>query len=115
MQIENSVEDLIGVLSLSGRLTVNDQPGVLKDAVTDLVRRGARHVILDLSRVGYIDSTRLGELIAAHVSISRNGGRLMLAATPPRVVELLTLSSLADVFEQFHTVEDARASFSPGR
>lgn len=112
MKIYESVTDDLGVLRLAGRLTANDHPSVLKDAVADLVRRGARHVILDLSGVRYIDSTRLGELIAAHVTISREGGRLILAGTPPRVLELLTLSSLTGVFERFDSVDAAASALS---
>lgn len=102
----------VGILRLAGRLTVNDQPGLLKQAIAALGRNGARHVILDLGEVHYIDSTRLGELIAAHVMISRQGGRLVLAATPPRVLELLELSNLDHVFERVESVGLAEASFT---
>lgn len=112
MQIQEHLTNEVGILRLAGRLTVNDQPGLLKQAVTDLVQKGARHVILDLCDVRYIDSTRLGELIAAHVMISRLGGRLLLAAAPPRLLELLMLARLADVFERFDTVEAAEAAFT---
>jgi anti-anti-sigma regulatory factor len=44
--------------------------------------------------------------------MSRRGGRLLLAATPPRVLELLVLSSLVDVFERFASVEAAEAAFT---
>ena len=99
----------VSILELSGRLTINDQPGMLKDRVAAAVQQGARHVLLDLTRVGYIDSTRLGELIAAHITVSRVGGRLRLVGTPDRVVELLTLAGLDGVFEQYRTIEDAGA------
>jgi anti-anti-sigma factor len=59
--------------------------------------------------VRYIDSTRLGELIAAHVTVSRHGGRLKLVRTPDRVNELLVLSGLTDVFERFDSVDAALA------
>ena len=112
MKIQESVSSELGILRLSGRLTINDAPGILKDAVADLARRGVRHVVIDLSGVRFIDSTRLGELIAAHVTISRQGGRLILAGTPPRVLELLRLSSLADVFERFDSVDAAASALS---
>ena len=93
-------------------MTVNDQPGLLKEAVADIVRRGARHVLVDLSGVHYIDSTRLGEIIAAHVTVSRQGGRLKLVRTPARVVELLVMAGLGDVFERFDSIEDAKKSLA---
>jgi anti-anti-sigma factor len=63
-----------------------------------------------LSGVRYIDSTRLGELIAAHVSASRQGGSLKLIATPPRILELLTMAGLDGVFQHYDTAEDAARS-----
>jgi anti-sigma B factor antagonist len=97
------------VLELSGRLTINDQPGVLKDRVAAVIQQGARRVLLDLAGVGYIDSTRLGELIAAQITVSRIGGRFGLVATPRRVNELLKMAGLEGVFEQYATVKDAGA------
>jgi anti-anti-sigma factor len=98
------------VITLDGRLTVDDRSGRLKEAVQQALGRGAADVILDLGGVRYVDSTRLGELIGAHVTVSRIGGRLKLAATPARVVELLTMAGLDRVFERFDTVEEAAAS-----
>lgn len=95
------------VLELSGRLTVNDKPGELKDTVAAAVAAGTVNVLLDLSGVKYIDSTRLGELIASHITVSRHGGRLKLVGTPPRIVELLTMAGLEDVFARYGTVDEA--------
>ena len=108
MQIRELQQGPVAVIALSGRVTINDQPGLLKEAVAGSLERGARHVLLDLSGVGYIDSTRLGELIAAHVTVSRQGGHLKLVATPERIRELLVMAGLDGIFERFDTVEDAQ-------
>ena len=105
--VRERLEGSIGIIELAGRLTVNDHPGLLKEAVAKVVDQGARHVLVDLSGVPYIDSTRLGELIAAHVTISRQGGRLKLTGAPRRIVDLLVLAGLADVFERFDSLEAA--------
>ena len=80
---------------------------MLKEAVAGAVKRGARHVLLDLGGVHYIDSTRLGELIAAHVSLSRQGGQLRLVATPARIMDLLAVAGLDGIFERFATMAEA--------
>lgn len=112
MEIRSRESGTTAVVELSGRLTVSDKPGLLKDAVARAVADGTRHVLLDLSGVRYIDSTRLGELIAAHVTVSRQGGRLKLVATPDRILELLEMAGLADVFERYATVDEAKASLT---
>jgi anti-anti-sigma factor len=60
--------------------------------------------------VHYIDSTRLGEIIAAHISATRQGGSLKLIATPARILELLRMAGLDTVFEHYDTAEDAARS-----
>jgi anti-sigma B factor antagonist len=110
--IRDHLDGAIGIVELDGRLTVNDRPGLLKEAVADIVRRGAKNVLLELSGVNYIDSTRLGEIIAAHVTVARQGGRLKLVRTPHRVVELLVMAGLGDVFERFDSMDDAKKSFA---
>jgi anti-sigma B factor antagonist len=111
VQIRDRLQGQVAVLELSGRFTVNDHPGLLKDAVADAVRRGTRDVVIDLSGVRYVDSTRLGELIAAHVTVARQGGRLKLAAVPARVFDLLRMAGLDAIFEHFPSVDEAVTSY----
>src|SRR6186713_734194 len=98
MEIRQRKVGDIAILELAGRLTVNDQPGMLKAAVVSAVEGGSRHVLLDLSGVNYIDSTRLGEIIASHVTVTRRGGHLRLVGTPPRIAELFAIAGLEGVF-----------------
>jgi anti-sigma B factor antagonist len=107
MEIRQRHEGNIAILELAGRLTVNDHPGMLKDAVANAVESGSRHVLLDLSGVRYIDSTRLGEIIAAHITVTRHGGRLRLVRTPDRITELLAIAGLEGVFERYESTEEA--------
>jgi anti-anti-sigma factor len=107
MDIRERMTGPIAIVELIGRLTINDQPGLLKDTVTSALSRGARHVLLDLSHVNYIDSTRLGELIAVHISVSRQKGMLRLVGTPPRILELLSIAGLEGVFQHYPTEADA--------
>ena len=110
MRIQERSLGTVTVLRLEGRLTANDQPGLLKRAVEDIIRRNVKDIVIDLSGVEYVDSTRLGELIAAHITIARVSGRLKLSGVPPRVLELLRLSGLDRVFHRSDTVEEASTS-----
>ena len=107
MEIRETIAGDVTTIELQGRFTVTDPPGLLKDTVSGAIDRGARHVLLDLSGVHYLDSTRLGELIAAYVTVSRRGGRLTLVATPHRISDLLTIAGLDRIFEQFPTAAEA--------
>jgi hypothetical protein len=47
VEIRSRLEGRAAVIELSGRLTVNDRPGALKDAVAAAVGRGAADVLID--------------------------------------------------------------------
>ena len=112
MEIHSNIEGAIATLKMSGRLTVSDEPGSLKQAAADAVAGGAKSVVLDLSKVPYIDSTRLGELIAAHVTVSRQGGRLVIAGATSHISNLLKVAGLEGIFESFASVADAQAALA---
>lgn len=99
MLIEEQRDGETATLVLSGRVTVNDSPGALKDAAAGLAAAGAKHVVFDLAGVRYIDSACLGEFIAAQISLGRRGARLQLARVPDRIMELLKLAGLDGIFE----------------
>ena len=93
-----------------GRLTVNDHPGMLKEAVAGASAAARRTCCIDLSGVHYIDSTRLGELIAAHVTVTRQGGRLKLVAHAAPRRRAAVIAGLGGVFERFESVDEATTS-----
>ena len=99
MLIEERRDGNQATLLLSGRLTVNDNPGALKDAATTLAASGATDVVFDLDGVRYIDSSCLGEFIASQITLGRRGARLRLANVPDRIMELLRLAGLDGIFE----------------
>lgn len=99
MQIEERRDGTQATLLLSGRLTVNDNPGALKDAATSLASDGVTDVVFDLTGVRYIDSACLGEFIASQITLGRRGARLRLTNVPDRIMELLRLAGLDGIFE----------------
>jgi anti-sigma B factor antagonist len=77
---------------------VSETAGQLKEVVKPLIPLGGR-IVLDLSDVGYMDSSGLGSLVGLKVSALREGYcKLELVNLSPRVKELLRLSNLSQLF-----------------
>lgn len=55
-------------------------------------------LMLDLSGLTFCDSSGLNALLIVHRYFDAGGGRLVLTAAPRRVVELLELTGLAEIF-----------------
>ena len=101
--------DGVTVVRAAGRLTLSDSNGTLKNAINALVEAGRVRFVLNLEDVPYVDSSGLGEIASAHVTVSRTGGRLLLAAVNERVMEALTVTKLMRVLS---AAPDERAAIS---
>ena len=69
-------------------------------------------ILLNLARVGYIDSSGIGELIANYTTISRQGGQLKLLNLTDRIQNLLVITKLLTVFDAFDNEAEALKSFA---
>jgi anti-anti-sigma factor len=59
---------------------------------------GARHLVIDLSAVGYINSAGLRVLLGAGGRMRSVGGQLILCAVPSYVKEVLDVAGLSSLF-----------------
>ena len=74
----------------------------------DAARKGEPPtLVVDMSRVRYMDSSCLGVLIGAYASYERNCRRMLLAGLNDRVWEVFRICKINDVFTRYATVADA--------
>jgi anti-sigma B factor antagonist len=113
--IEKTVDKLV-IFSLEGKLTGLEGRGVIQDRVRETTARTkVKHVILDLSKVMWIDSTGLGELIASLSSIKKQDGTLVLASLQAPVQSLLKMTNLDQIFEVYDSVDKAISKLSKSK
>jgi anti-sigma B factor antagonist len=93
------------VVSVRGEIDVYSAPA-LKEALSALLD-GPTAVVVDLTEVGFLDSTGLGALVAARTTASDAGGRLPVVCDRDRILKLFRITGLDGVFEIFPTVEAA--------
>jgi anti-sigma B factor antagonist len=85
----------------------------LKQTIADIVNRGHRRVVIDLTRVAYIDSTGLGSIVASLKMIGRQG-ELVLCGLGDTATTLFKLTRMDKVFRSFNTATDAVHALGPG-
>lgn len=76
-----------------------------------LLDRGHRSIVLDLSKVGFIDSAGLGELVACKKRTVERGGDIKLLHPSGQVHKLLVMTLLTQLFEVFQDEAKVLASF----
>ena len=64
-----------------------------------------------MSGVGTMDSSGIGELVAAYTSVNNRGGKLKLLNLPPKISDILQITQLITVFEVHDDEDEAVASF----
>ena len=92
-------QDGTPTLVCRGRMTI-ETCGMFKSEVKKWVPL-SKLVIVDLSKVTYIDSCGLGTLLATHISAKSAGCNLKLINLSQRIKEVLHMTRLSAVFESW--------------
>lgn len=96
------------VLAVSGELDLATAPG-LRERVRDMASDEPLKVALDLTEVGFVDSSGLGAIVACLKHVRELGGDLVLVAPDASpVAKLLRLTGLEPSIARVQTVDDLR-------
>jgi anti-sigma B factor antagonist len=96
----------VPIVAVNGEVDVYSAPA-LKESLTDLLQSGATTLIVDLTGVGFLDSTGLGALVEARSATTDAGGSLLLVCSQERILKLFTITGLDGVFAIHPSVEGA--------
>src|SRR5262249_22458136 len=101
----------VTILDISGNVTLNDGSEQLRDKVRSVLQQGQKYLLVNLSKVSYMDSAGLGELVQAYSTVAKQGGKWKLVSPTKRLQDLLVITKLATVFDSFDDEPTAIASF----
>ena len=103
--------DGVMILDLEGGIKLGEENAYLHNTIRELVTAGEKKVLLNLGQVTKIDSSGMGELIAAWTTLQKAGGEVKLLNLTHGVEQLMLLTKLLTVFETYEDETDAIASF----
>jgi anti-sigma B factor antagonist len=115
LDIKQSEREGIVILHLHGRLIVGEPVTNLRAKMASLAEAGSNKIVLNMSEVDYIDSTGLGGMVIGYTLLKKAGGALKLVGMNRRNLELLVLTKLDAIFENFEDDQTAVNSYFPGR
>ena len=85
------------VVTIGGEIDVYTAP-LLRDAISDLVAQGSHDIVIDLTGVGFLDSTGLGVLVGGLKKVRAHDGTLELVCDQERLLKIFRITGLAKVF-----------------
>ncbi|MFB7576782.1 STAS domain-containing protein [Streptomyces sp. NPDC056165] len=95
------------VVEIGGDVDVATVPHIREYVAHRIMAEGRHRLIIDLTRVRFIDSTGLGTLVAIRKWIQARAGDLRLVLTNPDVLRIFRITSLRRVFPIHESVETA--------
>lgn len=111
MKLSDREQDGIVILEPRGKIMGGPDASLLHDRLHEYIEADKKKVVIDLSRVDWMNSTGLGILISSYTTLRNNHGELRLANVTNKIQSLLTITKLVTVFEAYDSVEEAIASF----
>ncbi|MCA2201107.1 STAS domain-containing protein [Streptomyces griseoincarnatus] len=97
------------VIVVTGDVDLHTAPVLRAEALTAMTQ-GARHLVLDMAEVDFVDSTGLTALIVLLHATEKAGGSVRVARVPERLERMVTMTGIAELLPMHATVADALAA-----
>ncbi|GAB97461.1 anti-sigma B factor antagonist [Kineosphaera limosa] len=99
-------EGPVTIVDVQGDIDALSAPA-LQERLEMYVAAGQRHLVLDLSGVPFMDSTGLGVLVGVLRLARAHGGSMRLVAPSERVLRIMAITGLDEIFETAPSRDDA--------
>ncbi|MGI6037709.1 MAG: STAS domain-containing protein [Limnochordia bacterium] len=98
------------LVKLNGELDLVTAP-VFREIVDGQLENFERltHLILDLAKVDFIDSSGLGAILGRYKRIAQRGGQLLLTNGKPQVLKIIELSGMGKILPHYQNTQQALA------
>ena len=97
------------VLPLDGEIDLHVSPEVAK-SLGSMIENKPKQLVVDLTKVTYLDSSGLAVLIEGMQNVQKYGGRFRLAGVQEDVKHVFDIARLDQVFEIYPDVDSALAA-----
>jgi anti-sigma B factor antagonist len=112
MKLSSRLADDVTVIDIEGKILLGEGDLQVRQAIDDLLAQGRKKFLLNLAKVPYVDSAGLGQIIRCFTAIRKAGGTLKLLSPNAKVVDLLTVTRLVNVFDWYNEESSALGSFA---
>lgn len=100
----------ISIVEVAGRLT-SLEGGTLRNSIAQLLKEGRKQIVLNLNGLEYLDSSGIGDLVHTYMTVIKRGGEMKVVGLSERVEEILKITQLHQVFQEFQDEQSAVQSF----
>ena len=106
LTLEHRTEGAATVLVVAGEVDVYTAPK-LREKLVELVSDGHYNIVVDMTKVEFLDSTGLGVLVGGLKRVRSHNGSLELVCNQERILKIFRITGLTKVFPIHDTLEEA--------
>jgi anti-sigma B factor antagonist len=112
MTVKDKIIEDVAVITVKGNLMGGNETDECHQTVKKLIEDGQKKLVIDLSKVKWMNSRGLGMLMACHTTISNADGMLKIAGATEKVNSLFIMTKLMTIFDSYENADRAIGSFS---
>lgn len=101
MEIDVEVMGESAVVRVAGELDLREADSFRRVLEGLLADGRVTHLVLNLERLAYIDSSGLGVILGRYRGLQRRGGRVSLVGLQPQVRRIMELSGILRIMPEF--------------
>lgn len=109
IKVETKTSGNWSIVDVEGEVDVFTAPK-LREQIIGLVNSGQERIVVNLAKVGFMDSTGLGVLVGGLKRVKERDGTLALAGAHGTVLRVLNVTGLNTIFPLFDSVEKATSA-----
>jgi len=98
------------VCHIDGEIDINSSPAI-KKSFDKLISQKTPKIVINLSKVTYVDSSGLATLVEILKNMRSYGGRMRIACMSPKIKSLFEITKLEKLFEILSDEETAISGF----
>ena len=109
LKLSHYSKDGTEVVNVEGEIDIYTAPR-LRELLIDLASKGSYQLVVNLDKVGFLDSTGLGVLAGGVKRVRAHDGSLDLVCTQERILKIFRITGLTKVFGIYQSVDQAIAA-----
>lgn len=110
--VEKKHHDNFTILYVEGLIKLGESAEFFSSALENVLKNESSNAIIDFTKIDYIDSTGIGELVGYLGKFSTQNRKLILVNPSERIQKLLKLAKLDTVFKIYGSEDEAIAAES---
>jgi anti-sigma B factor antagonist len=106
------IANQITAVEITGEFSMGEQLAAFEAEMRSRIENGVRKVVVDLSKVTYMDSSGLGCLVVLAGRMDRGGGKLVISGAGGKVRQVMEMARVDRLLGMYGDVKAASAALN---